>query len=81
MGEHYNDKKALQLVHTLTEYVQYNLIKASATLAKEKGPCAYFDETKYSDGLMPIDTYKKDVDSIIDPIYHEDWEWLRELCC
>ena len=76
-GEHYDDAKSLKLVHELTEKLQYNLIKASATLASEKGPCAYFEETKYADGLMPIDTYKKDVDTIIEPIYHEDWEWLR----
>ena len=78
-GEHYDDVGAVKLMHKLTESFQYHLIKASAQLAKEKGACEWYDQTKYAQGIMPIDTYKKDVDSIVDPIYHEDWDKLRKF--
>ena len=58
----YDDKEAWKLVDEITEAFQYYLLKASNTLAKERGACEYFDKTKYSDGILPIDSYKKDVD-------------------
>ena len=51
---------------------------ASNELAKEKGKCEYFDRTKYSDGVLPIDTYKKEVDEIINRKLSLDWESLRK---
>jgi len=78
-GEHYDDPNAWRLIHELTEEFQYHLIKASAELAKEKGACEWYDQTKYSQGLMPIDTYKRDVDSIVKPNYHCDWDKLRKF--
>ena len=74
----YDDPKAHQLVHDLTEAFQYYLLKSSNQLAKEYGPCGYFDRTKYSDGILPIDTYKKDVDGIVPHSLKYDWESLRE---
>ena len=74
----YGDVDALQLVHDLTEYCQYYLIKASMNLAKEKGPCGWFENTKYSKGILPIDTYKKDVDELIPNVLKLDWESLRK---
>ena len=68
----------LKAVHTLTETHQYYLLKASNELAIEKGACSKFDETKYSQGILPIDTYYKNVDSIVEPYYESDWEKLRE---
>jgi len=76
-GEHYDDPRAWQLVHDLSEAFQYYLIKASNQLAIEKGKCGYFDRTKYADGILPIDTYKKDVDEIVPNNLHYDWETLR----
>jgi len=73
----YSDSAAAHLVHGLTEAFQYYLLKASNQLAKEKGPCGYFDRTKYADGILPIDTYKKDVDDIVPHNLHYDWETLR----
>jgi ribonucleoside-diphosphate reductase alpha chain len=74
----YNSPEAAQLMHDTTEAFQYYLIKASINLAKEKGACEYFNRTKYSQGILPIDTYKQDVDSIIsDPSLKYDWETLR----
>ena len=73
----YNDPQAWKLVHDLTEAFQYYLLKASNTLAKERGACEYFDRTKYSDGILPIDTYKKDVDTIVENKLNYDWDSLR----
>jgi len=74
----YDDQEAHQLVHDLTEAFQYYLLKASNQLAKEFGACGYFDRTKYSKGILPIDTYKKDVDGIVPHKLNYDWESLRE---
>ena len=74
----YHDKKALTLTHRLTEAFQFYLLKASNTLAKERGKCDYFDKTKYADGVLPIDTYKKDLDDVVNINYQYDWEWLRQ---
>jgi ribonucleoside-diphosphate reductase alpha chain len=76
-GEHYDDPRAWQLVHDLTEAFQYYLLKSSNAIAKEKGACGYFDRTKYSQGILPIDTYKRDVDELCDPTLKYDWETLR----
>ena len=63
-GVKYNDQKAYDLTHELTEAFQYFLLKASNQLAQEKGACDDFYRTKYADGILPIDTYKEDVDQI-----------------
>ena len=73
----YGDKKAWKLVHDLSEAFQYYLLKASNKLAKERGACEYFNRTKYSDGILPIDTYKKDVDTIVENKLNYDWDSLR----
>ena len=76
-GEHYDDPAALTEVHKLTEAFQYYLLKSSNKIAQEKGPCGYFHHTKYFDGKLPIDTYKKDVDELVAPAYFYDWDSLR----
>ena len=73
----YNDAEAHNMVHDLTEAFQYYLLKASNNLAKEQGACEYFDKTKYSDGILPIDTYKKDIDEIVPNTLKYDWDSLR----
>ena len=77
-GVKYDDKKAWKLVHDLSEAFQYNLLKASNNIAKEKGACDYFDRTKYSDGILPVDTYKKDVDELVPNDLSFDWGNLRQ---
>ena len=74
----YDSDKAFTLVHELTERFQYALLTASNRLSMEKGPCGYFGKTKYADGILPIDTYKKDVDEIVPNDLSCDWEFLRE---
>jgi len=76
-GVKYEDKEAWKLVHDLTEAFQYYLLRSSNQLAKEKEPCGYFDKTKYADGILPIDTYKKDVDDLVPNDLSFDWESLR----
>ena len=67
----------LELVHEYAEAWSYYLIKASVELAKEKGPCRMSQHTKYAQGILPIDTYKKEVDELVAPVYKMDWESLR----
>ena len=74
----YDDKESLTLVDEVTEAFQYYLLKASNTLAQEKGQCDWFDKTKYSDGVLPIDTYKKDLDKIVKRKLSYDWKQLRK---
>ena len=78
LGYKYDEKGAWDAVDELTEHFQYYLLKASNTLAKEKGKCEYFHRTKYSDGVLPIDTYKKEVDEIVNRKLTLDWESLRK---
>ena len=73
----YDSDKAFTLVHELTERFQYALLTASNRLSMEKGPCGYFGKTKYADGILPIDTYKKDVDELVPNDLLCDWESLR----
>jgi ribonucleoside-diphosphate reductase alpha chain len=77
LGFNYDSQGAWDAVHGLSESFQYYLLKASNQLAKEKGHCEYFGRTKYADGILPIDTYKRDVDEISSIPYQHDWETLR----
>ena len=76
-GEHYDDPKAWKLVHDLSEAFQFYLLKSSNTIAQEKGACEYFNRTKYADGILPIDTYKRDIDEFCGDTLNYDWESLR----
>ena len=77
LGFKYDSQEAWDAVHGLTESFQYYLLKSSNQIAKEKGHCEYFGRTKYADGILPIDTYKKDVDEISSIPLEHDWENLR----
>jgi ribonucleoside-diphosphate reductase alpha chain len=77
-GWKYDSQDAWDAVHRLTEAFQYYLLKASNQLSREKGACVEFPRTKYFDGILPIDTYKKDVDEITSEKYHYDWDSLRD---
>jgi ribonucleoside-diphosphate reductase alpha chain len=77
-GVGYNDKEGLELVDTWAQHWSYYLIKTSNDLAKEEGACPLSNETKYSDGILPIDTYKKEVDEVIKHKNKMDWNALRK---
>lgn len=71
------NSEASELVHKTAEYFQYYCLKASNELAKEVGKCEWFDKTKYSQGILPIDTYNKNVDDLYPNKLVLDWESLR----
>lgn len=72
------DSGALETVNTWTEAWSYYLLKSSVQLAKEKGRCAGFDNLKYAKGILPIDTYKSDIDELVSSELKQDWETLRK---
>jgi len=74
----YSDGSANRLTHKTFEAIQYYLLKASNNLAKEQGACEKFNETSYAQGILPIDTYRKELDDLCDEPLHLDWEALRE---
>ena len=76
-GAIYSDGSANQLTHEMMEAVQFHLLSASNNLAKEQGACSMFDQTSYAKGILPIDRYKINVDSVAPAIYKMDWERLR----
>jgi len=74
----YNSKQALTLVDEYMEHFQFYLLKSSLNLAKERGKCEKFEKTKYARGVLSIDTYKKNVDSLLKRKLALDWEGLRK---
>lgn len=77
-GVRYSDGSANGLVHRTFEAIQYYMLKASNQLAKERGPCLKFKETTYAKGILPIDTYKREIDEFCDEPLQYFWETLRE---
>ena len=77
LGYNYDSQEAWDAVHGLSESFQYYLLLASNKIAIEKGHCEYFGRTKYADAILPIDTYKQDVDEISNQKLQHDWEGLR----
>lgn len=77
-GTSYTDDAALGLTHRTFEAIQYYLLKASVQLSREFGACGAFNETTYAKGILPIDTYKKDLDAVCSEPLHLDWESLRK---
>ncbi len=73
----YSDGSGNKLIHQTFEALQYYSLKASNKLAEEMGACPLFGETKYAKGIMPIDTYKKDIDSFCACDLELDWDKLR----
>jgi ribonucleoside-diphosphate reductase alpha chain len=76
-GARYSDGSGLALTHRIFESVQFALLTASCELAKERGACEWFGETKYAKGILPIDTYSPWLDEVCDEPLHHDWEALR----
>ncbi|HSG50909.1 MAG TPA: class 1a ribonucleoside-diphosphate reductase subunit alpha [Rheinheimera sp.] len=77
-GVKYSDGSANGLTHRTFEAIQYYLLKASNKLAQEFGACPKFNETTYAEGILPIDTYKKDLDKVCQEPLQLDWEQLRK---
>jgi ribonucleoside-diphosphate reductase alpha chain len=77
-GVKYSDGSANGLTHRTFEAIQYYLLKASNKLAQEFGACPKFNETTYAEGILPIDSYKKDLDKVCNEPLQLDWEQLRK---
>lgn len=67
---------APKIAAEFAEKLSYYSIKASISLAKERGNFEYFPKTKWADGELPIDRYCELVDEFIDSP-KLDWESLR----
>lgn len=76
-GVKYSDGSGNALTHQTFEALQYYLLRASNKLAQEFGACPAFNETTYSQGILPIDTYKSDLDKVCNEALAYDWESLR----
>ena len=74
----YSDGSGNDLIHKTFEALQYYSLKASNKLAEELGPCPLFSETQYAKGIMPIDSYKKDIDAFCSTKLELDWDTLRK---
>ncbi|WP_024929192.1 class 1a ribonucleoside-diphosphate reductase subunit alpha [Methylophilus sp. OH31] len=77
-GTNYTSESALGLTHRTFEAIQFYLLKASVQLAREFGPCGAFNETTYAKGILPIDSYKSDLDAVCSEPLLLDWESLRQ---
>jgi len=77
-GLKYDDKETLSETHKLFEAIQYYCLKASNKLAKERGKFPGWEDSKYSQGLLPIDWYKKSIDEYCPNTLQLDWETLRK---
>lgn len=64
--------------HKLFEAIQFYCLQASNKLAWETTPCSGFNNTKAAKGVLCIDTYKKDVDTLHTQELTLDWEGLRQ---
>ena len=72
------DESAYKIVDEYAEAWSYYLIKSSANLAVEKGKMIYNTDTKYSQGILPIDTYKEAIDNLIAHRERLPWKDLRK---
>lgn len=74
----YSDPEAPNFVDEWMEKIQFYLLKSSCELAKEVGKCNHFDQSVYSDGVLPIDKYEKNIDEVVTRKPSMPWEELRK---
>jgi ribonucleoside-diphosphate reductase alpha chain len=77
-GAKYSDGSGNALIHKTFEALQYYSLKASNNLANDLGACPLFNETQYAQGILPIDSYKKDIDAFCGTELELDWDALRK---
>ena len=76
----YNTKEGRQYIHDRTELAAYHMIRTSIELAKEKGPCMLYRDSKYSDGIFPRDTAKHTIKELVNVDanpFNLDWDLLK----
>ena len=76
-GLRYDEQSGLDKLHEIAERHTYHLISQSLRLGKELGNAPWMHKTKWAEGWLPIDTYKKAVDELVTVKYKYDWELLR----
>jgi len=76
-GLKYDTQEGKNEFHRLAETHAYHLINASLKLGQELGNAPWMHKTKWPEGWLPIDTYAKQVDGVVKPVYERDWEALR----
>lgn len=74
----YNSTEGLQYIHELSETHAYYCVKAALRLGKELGNAPWINRTKWPEGWLPIDTYKKAIDDVAPFEFKRDWETLRQ---
>ncbi|EBU7697788.1 ribonucleoside-diphosphate reductase subunit alpha [Salmonella enterica subsp. enterica serovar Oslo] len=82
-GFNYSGAAGNQLVHETFEAIQYYLLDASCRLAEAKGACDWFSHTKYAQGQLPVDHYRKTLDANPETSFElkMPWEELRGRIC
>lgn len=78
MGFKYSDDSALTTLDEYAEAWSYYMIRASVDLAMEKGAPQGSAESKYSKGIVPIDTRKTDTDELVGYNERLPWDKLRK---
>jgi ribonucleoside-diphosphate reductase alpha chain len=73
----YDSVSGLEKLHEIAERHSFFVILASLKLGQELGNAPWIHKTKWPEGWLPIDTYKKSVDEITPPKYQYPWEALR----
>ena len=59
------------------QYFSYAAIDASVELAKERGKCLGYEDTKWSEGKLPMDMVNDYYEKFMPHIDHIDWDSLR----
>ncbi|WP_200762956.1 ribonucleoside-diphosphate reductase subunit alpha [Nitrosophilus alvini] len=85
LAEHkieWGSEEHLYKIDEIMEAISYNAIKASSNLALEKGKYPEFEGSKWSRGILPIDTANAEAKKLVDRGglfgYMYDWNALRE---
>ncbi len=73
----YSSKEGKEEIDKVFERHAYFVIKASLKLGKELGNAPWMHKTKWPEGWLPIDTYNRKVDEIVNRPHTYDWETLR----
>ena len=76
-GKRYSDGSGNRITHALFEALSWCAIEASSDRAVGRGRFPGWENTRWSQGLMPVDRYKPELDSEHSPEYFMDWDALR----
>ena len=83
LGYSYESEEAYDLIDEIMEHVSYAAIDESANLAKERGAYPNFEGSRWSQGMVPLDTIDlteadRGVPVQVNRTTRLDWDALRE---